>query len=430
MQRCAVGAGQHHCERLVRLVELVLTRLDRDVFYRVAGRKDERTGAPGVVRALGRCPAGRLVAYRHRQFARGTEPHREARRLTLLDSRRICNGEARHVVVFNRPGCGVALQRCAVGTGQRHRERLVRLVERVLARRHQDGLLRIAGRKGERAGGSGVVRAFGRRPAGRLVVHCHRLIARGTEPYREARRLTLLDSRCIRDGKARHVVVFDRPDRRVVLQRRAVGVAQRDRERLVRLVERVLTRLDRDVSYRVAGRKGERAGGSGVVRAFGRRPASRLVVHRHRLIARCAERHCEACRLALNRRRILDGEAQHAGTAVAVSVPAAVVIVFGRRGRGAADVDPHASFFVYRAIGAIGPHLVGDRNWPGRVCRGIYAYSSPLLPLVWTELDLPAYRGHKAIACVRVIRIARDVDTYHDPPWILIALFGGVGRGV
>ena len=173
-------------------------------------------------------------------------------------------GGHRHVVVDDRARRTPVLQGRAAGVSQRHQERLVRLVERVVLRRHRDDLPRSAGREGERTRCGVEVLADGCRSADCPVAHRHGLFARRAEPYREARRLSL-DHRGIHNGKRRqrhrhsHVVVDDRARRTPVLQGRADRVVQPHRERFVRLVQLVLARRHRDALTSVAGREGERA---------------------------------------------------------------------------------------------------------------------------------------------------------------------------
>ena len=306
--RAARGIAQRQRQGLVRLVDLVARHLHRHRLRGGARGKAQRAAAGGVVGArrgrVARLLAGR-PGHRHRMTRRRRQGHRE-RQVRLA---RVALGHA---------GVGHRQRGGALIVGHRHRQvlahrpvvaaagtvadrrRAVRVVvNAVIHPGHRHRLIGVPVGRGETQRGlvhrrrrGGARRHRHRHRAGRLGRQLH-LVA-GSAPgaaglgHRH---------RTLRQHDAPGVVVGDGAGRsRIADVRAARGIAQRQRQGLVRLVDLVARHLHRHRLRGGARGKAQRAAAGGVVGARRGRVARLLAGrpgHRHRMTRRRRQGHRE-----------------------------------------------------------------------------------------------------------------------------------------
>ncbi len=300
------------------------------------GAWGEAEGAKGhvVVGAGGRGDVGGRIVDGHGAAARRREGHREAGHAGPgdgLDDREVGDGEARRVVVQDRP---LAL-RVTQGGIDRAREvddeRLVGLEHAVAEHAHAHRLARGPRREDDRRRPRNVVRPGRGRAVGGRVVDSHDPPTGGGERDGEAGdrrpRVAFRDRDVVDRNRRRRVVVVDRARALSVRDEGSGGAGEVHEEGFVRLVQEVADHLHRDRTRGRTHREGERPGRRGVVSPRSGRAGGSGVVDRHRLPARGREAHREdgVCgpAVALGHGHVVDGEGRLLEAArAAVTAPA------------------------------------------------------------------------------------------------------------
>ncbi len=358
----AAGIAQRQRERLVRLVDLVARHLHRHRLRGVARGKAQRAAAGGVVgarhRRVARLLAGRPV-HRHRMTRGRRQGHRERQvrlaRVALAHAGVGRRQRGRALVVGHRhrqvPAHRAVVAAAGAVADRRGAVRVV--VNAVIHPGHRHRLIGVPGGRGETQRGLAHRRrrscAGGHRHrhrAGRLGRQLHLVVFRVAGAARLGHR-----HRTLRQHDAPGVVVGDGAARGGIADVGAAGIAQRQRQGLVRLVDLVARHLHRHRLRGVARGKAQRAAAGGVVGARRGRVRSLLAgrpVHRHRMTRGRRQGHRE------RQVRLARVALAHAGV--------------GRRQRGRALVvgHRHRQVLAHRAVVAAAG-AVADRRGAVRV---------------------------------------------------------------
>ena len=255
---CPAGIAQGGGEFLRGFLHVVRQDRHRYRLRRVPGMEGQRTGCRRVVRSGHRGPVRACVVHRDVLPSGGIQGHCEVQGTVTgaLGQRRAGYAELRKVIVLDRTGCRAARrsQRCMDSDAQPYHERLGVFRLGVVQHRYRDRLRRGPGFERQCTPCRPVVRSGVRGPVGGRVVHRHLSPAGLIQPHDKAQGAfwcTLGRGISIGDRQpGRSVVVLDDPGdrgRRAASGQHSVrGVAQRDGEVLVGLVQRVVNHRDLD----------------------------------------------------------------------------------------------------------------------------------------------------------------------------------------